>query len=242
MEGARIARCAKKRLAAEDEDKDAQPVPALSVGQSKEPPVVTCDPKNGGEVDLEELLGDGAGALIVEAPSAAVGEHAPSQFSGSKVLDAAQIAQHLGRGGRFFAAPPRSTVERAVPSLGFYNGETELVTPPFFGCAVGLCFGSGVLEEEAVGHVLAAPGREVLLAKTGRPSKDFEDWPDEIVLGLAFVWQLMGWEAGKDFAKADSKNIKRSIVNAEPIRKSGNRLGKKIARKKAALICVLHRS
>lgn len=120
---------------------------------------MTFNRKDGSEIDLEELLGDRARALIVEPPSAAVGEHPPSQLSGSQVLDTAQIAEHLGRGGGFFAAPSRPAVERATPSLGFYNREAKLVAPPFFGCEVSLCFGGGVLEEKAVRHMLPTFGR-----------------------------------------------------------------------------------
>jgi len=230
MEGARIARRAKKRLTPEDKEENPQPMPPFGIGQGKEPAIVIFDPKDRREVDLEELLGDGASALVVEPPSAAVGEHAPAQLSGSKILNAPQIAQHLGRGGSsFFAAPSGSTIERTAPSFGFDNGETEFVAPPFFARKVGLSLGGGVFEEKAVGHVFTAFRREVLLAKTFRPADGCENGPDEIVLGLAFVGQLADWKPGEDFTKANRESIKLSVHNGGPVRKSCNRFGQKIA-------------
>lgn len=53
------------------------------------------------KIDLEEVLGDRAFALVVEALAAAVGKHAPPEIASRQILDAAQIAQHLGRGSGF---------------------------------------------------------------------------------------------------------------------------------------------
>ncbi len=56
MEGAWIAWRRQKGVAAENEGKDPQPVPAVRLRHSEQAAVMAGDRQHGGEVELEELL------------------------------------------------------------------------------------------------------------------------------------------------------------------------------------------
>ena len=90
--------------------------------------------EGGCEVDLEELLGDRASALVVEPPARAVGEDPPAQGSGREVVHPPQVAEHLGRGShslRLAAGAP--AIEGLEPALGLDDRNPVLVAPPLLG-------------------------------------------------------------------------------------------------------------
>lgn len=81
--------------------------------------------QQGGEVDLEKVLGSRTGILPIQSPDGAIGEQTPFDGAVAHDIDPRQVAQHL-RGGcpevaalagsrRTLLAP----VERARPTLGF---------------------------------------------------------------------------------------------------------------------------
>ena len=63
----------------------------IRCGESEENVVVTREVEDCREIDLEELLGDRPGTLIVEPPPCAVGEKAPAEIAGCKIVDPAQM-------------------------------------------------------------------------------------------------------------------------------------------------------
>ena len=70
--------------------------------------VVAGKVENGGQVEFEEPVGDGEGALVVETPLLTVGQNASAQLAGYEVLEAPQVAQHLGRTALFVRRGGRS--------------------------------------------------------------------------------------------------------------------------------------
>jgi hypothetical protein len=50
--------------------------------------VMAGDREHGGKVELEELLGNRTGALVVKTTPRAVGQYAPTQFAGREVFHA----------------------------------------------------------------------------------------------------------------------------------------------------------
>ena len=95
---ARIGRPRDERRPPEDEREHGEPVTTLVGREGKQTFVVAGEVEKRREVELEELLRDGAGSLIIEPPPGAVGEDAPAQRARRQVVDPPQVAQHLGRG------------------------------------------------------------------------------------------------------------------------------------------------
>ena len=98
MKRARIGRPRDERRPPEDEREHGEPVTTLVGREGKQTFVVAGEVEERREVELEELLRDGAGSLIIEPPPGAVGEDAPAQRARGQVIDPPQVAQHLGRG------------------------------------------------------------------------------------------------------------------------------------------------
>ena len=126
---------------------------AFRLVERKQTVVVAGEVEDRREIDLEELLGDRPRALIVEAPSCAVGENAPAEPARGYIVDPPQVAQHLRRRGRLFAMPPGAAVEWTQPTLGLHNRKAELIAPPFLGEAVGLALRRFIREQQSVRHV-----------------------------------------------------------------------------------------
>jgi hypothetical protein len=78
MKGARVGRCAGERLLAENEIENAKRMRALLIVESEETAFIALNAKNLCEVKFEEILGNGACALIAKPPSPAVGQDTPS--------------------------------------------------------------------------------------------------------------------------------------------------------------------
>ena len=159
----------------------------IRCGESEENVVVTREVEDCREIDLEELLGDRPGTLIVEPPPCAVGEKAPAEIAGCEIVDPAQIAQHLGGWRRLFAVLAGAAVERAQPALGLDDREAEPVALPVLGKAVGPVLRGHVREQQTVRHVLPAGCAQILLLQACRPAEPLEDRPDQIVFGLTLV-------------------------------------------------------
>ena len=132
--------------------------------RAKQALVVAGEVEDRREVEFEELLGDGPSPLIIEPPPGAVGQDAPAQRARGQVVDPPQVAQHLGRGRGLLPPAVGPAVERAPPALGFDDRKPERIAPPFLDEAVGTVFRRGVLEQQAIGHILPTSRGEVLLA------------------------------------------------------------------------------
>ena len=155
--------------------------------------VVAVKAEDTAEVDLQELFGYRAGARPIEPPFGAIAEDAPAQPSVGQIVDAPQIAEHLGR-GRSRLVTTGGAVERAAPALAFHRRQAMAVALPFlrFGIRCGLGFGVG--EKQSVRHILAPGYRQILLPEAFAPPQRTEDRPDEIVFGLTFVRPMSLWK------------------------------------------------
>ena len=189
------------------------------------------------EIDLEEMLGDRARALVVEPPRSAISENAPAERARGQVVDPPQIAQHLGRRRRLLAALPRSAVERALPALGFHHRQAELVAPPFLGETVGAVLCLIVREQQAIGYILPAVWAQILLTQTRRPAQPRKDRPDQIVFGLAFVGRSGEGEVLEDRPQRGCEAVEIRVVNGLPVGSLGNGLAEEVVGEKAALEC-----
>ena len=121
MEGAPVRSGRKECAPPEEEHEHSQPVAAVGGADREQTVVVSGQVENGGEINLAELLPDRPRALR---------EDAPTEASGSQVVHAPQIAEHLSGGSRF-GLPVGAAVEREPPALGLDNGEAEFVALPF---------------------------------------------------------------------------------------------------------------
>ena len=173
----------------------------------------------------KKLFRDGAGALVIKPPPAAVGENAPPEITGGQILDAAQIAEHLGRRGGFLPAPAGAAIERANPSLGFDDGEAEAITFPFFPESVGSCLRCSIGEKKPIRHVITASSGKVLLPKADGPAHAGKNRPDQVILGLAFVGRLRDGKAVVYFIQVGLQRLKGSSVDRGPVCKAGDGFG-----------------
>ena len=235
VEGPLVGRIRQEGLAPEHEGEDLEPMAARSGVEREQAVVAARQVQDRRQIDLEELFGDRERALPVETPVPPVGQDAPAQPAVRQIVGPAQIAQHLGGRRGHFAGLRRSAVERAAPSLRLDNGEAEFVAPPFLEETVGPVLALRIGEQQAVGHIHHALGREVLLAEPFGPAKQPENGPDQVVLGLAFVGRSAGREAGEDVIQPGFERVERSLVERLPVVRLRNRHAKKIAREKAAL-------
>ena len=162
MEGAFVGRAGQEGLAPEDQRKQPERVAALRRAEGEEAFVVAGEIEDRREIDLEELFGHRPGALVVEPPACAVGENTPTERARREIVDASQIAQHLGRWRRLLAGSPGVAVERTQPALGLHDRKTELVAPPLLGEAVGPALRRIVCKQQTVRHVRHAAGAQVL--------------------------------------------------------------------------------
>ena len=192
------------------------------------------------QIELEELLGDGARALPVEPPAGAVGEDAPAQRAFRQVLHPPQVAEHLGRGRGFLAVPARAAVERAPPALGFDQRRAQPVALPLLGQGVGAGLRVFVGEQQAVRHVGAAAGAQVLLPQTLRPAEACEHGPDQVVLGLPLVGRALDGEAREERAEVAFEGGERRVVERLPVRRFGDGDAQEVVGEQAAAGKVLH--
>jgi len=90
---------------------------------------------------------------------------------------------------------------------------------------------STAFKEQSIRYVYAALWRQVLLAKGLCPTKRFKNWPDQIVLCLAFVRRLRSWEAIKVSANALTELIKISVAKRVPFRNILDGFGQEVGGK-----------
>ena len=81
-------------------------------GEGEQPLVVAGKIENRREIDFKELLRDGPGALVIEAPLGTVRKNPPAEFAGTQIVHAPKIAKHLGRRRVFLAPAAGAAVER----------------------------------------------------------------------------------------------------------------------------------
>lgn len=190
METAPRSAACEKRLAAEEEEKDAQPVLALLDRRREKIWRHPLQRQERGKVELEELLRARFRILIVEAPLPAVREHAPFDPAIGEHGGAAEIAQHLCRGNVVLSlACAVGLVERAEPSLVLDDDDAVPVTIALDRLGVRpalvLLFG----EEEHVGNIPSPAPRGTRLRQVvrARPAERLEDGEEEILFGLRLV-------------------------------------------------------
>ena len=236
VQGARVGGAGEKRFPAEEEDEQFQPMAALGFGEREEVLVVAGEVEDGRKVNLEELLRDGPGALVVEPPARAIGEDAPAKISGSQVVHAPQVAEHLSRGCDPLPLASGAAVEGPKPALGLDHRDSDFVTPPLLPEAVGAIFHRVGGEQESVGDVLPAPWGEVLLAETCRPAEEaMQDGPDQVVLGLALVGGVRGRKTVECRPERGIEVVELRIVELRPIGRLDSGLGEEIAGEQTAL-------
>ena len=139
-----------------------------------------------GQIGLEVAAGPGPGAVVVQAPDAAVGEQAPADPALRLDLGGGQVAEDLAVG--------RPGVESGLP-VALVQGQAEALAllhdggVPGAGGGVrlgrGAFLGAGVGEEQVVGDVLVA--RRALLRQVVGPPEQLQHRPDEILLGDRLV-------------------------------------------------------
>ena len=138
------------------------------------------------QVGLEVAAGPGPGAVVVEAPDAAVGQHAPAQPTLRLDLGRGQVAEDLAvRGPGVESGLPVALVQGQAEALALLQGDRV----PGAGAGVALrggpLLGAGVREEQVVGDVLVAGGP--LLRQVVGPSEQLQDRPDQVLLGDRLV-------------------------------------------------------
>ena len=224
-------------VAAEDQQEDLQPVAAVLFVEREQPLIVTGEIEDCCKVDLEELLRNGSRAREVEPPFLAVGEDAPPQPAFGHIVDAAHVTQHLGRRCGFLATPLRATVEWPSPSFGLDHRPPGLVALPFLRIPVGPVLGLVALEQYSVRNILAPPRGQVLLPKPVRPAERFQDWPDQVVLGLALVRSLRDREPAENLLDGLPEPIGIVLGERLPVVKVPNAVRQDIGREQTSSDC-----
>ena len=138
------------------------------------------------QIDFVVAAGAGAGAAVVEAPDAAVGEDTPTDAPVRADVGGGEIAQELGMGRAGAAAiVVVACVEGQAEAFAFGDGEGVGVAlgGEFGGGGAGL--GGGVGEEQMVGDVLVAIA--ALLGQVFVPAEESEQRADQILFGGGFV-------------------------------------------------------
>ena len=138
------------------------------------------------QVSLEVAAGPGPGAVVVEAPDAAVGEQAPAQAALRLDLGGGQVAEDLAVGGPGVESGlPVALVQGQAEALALLQGEG--VPGPGGGVALrgGALLGTGVGEEQVIGNVLVAGGP--LLRQVVGPAEQLQNRPDQVLLGDCLV-------------------------------------------------------
>ena len=161
-----------------------------------------ASPAAGGSVGRSrELLRARLGPLPVEAPQAAVGQHAELDAAVGEHIRAGQVAEHLGRGDL-------ALVERALAALtARSSGRSQrllstMATPwrnarSLLGSALAAPLRVHVGEQQHVGHVGAAvpSGARLDVPSVAVPAQGLEDAEDQVLLGLRLAGLCRGGEA-----------------------------------------------
>ena len=166
---------------------------------------------------MRSQFGNRARALIVEPPAGTVGQHPPPQLAGGQILHPPQIAEHLGRGRGFLAAPAGLAIEWPLPALGFDEGETEPVALPLFRKGVGFRLCRRVGKQQAVRHIVPALGRQVLLSQALGPAELAQHLPDQIILGLTLIRGLICRKRRKNAAQIGGNPFYSGIGKSLPV-------------------------
>ena len=193
--------------------------------------------QQGGQIDLKELLRNGARAPPVEPPDCAVGEDAPAQPAFRHHIGAVEMAQHLGGGRGLRSVRARAVVQRAASALAFNDGEAVLVAP-LFRQAAGVVLGRLIGEQEAVRHMGAAMRRKPLLPEACRPAKPLQHRADQVGLGLRLVGSAVRREPIEEGAEVRPEAFERGIVMGLPILRFGNR----VPGSKSCVVCLVLRN
>ena len=90
VKAARVGSPRCEGVAAEDQQEDLQPVPALLCTEREEPLIVAGKIEDCRKVNLEELLRDRSRAREIEPPFLTIGEDPPPQLAFGHIVDAAQ--------------------------------------------------------------------------------------------------------------------------------------------------------
>ena len=79
VKGAVVGRVGQEGVPSERQREQPEPMAAVGVIQGEKTVVVAGKVEHGGQVEFEELLRDGEGALIVKAPLPTVGQDTPAK-------------------------------------------------------------------------------------------------------------------------------------------------------------------
>ena len=152
----------------------------------------------GVKVDFVVAAGARAGAAVIEAPDAAVGQDTPADAPVGADIGRGQVAQDLRvRCAGLSVVVLVVCVEGAAEALALGDGEgVHIASRSRLVDGAGL--GVGVAEQQMVGDVLVAVA--ALLGQVLGPAEQLEQRPDQLVLGGGLV---DGVEAGRIFEKGE---------------------------------------
>ena len=159
------------------------------------------------KIDFVVAAGAGAGAAVVEAPDAAVGEDAPADAAVRADVGGGEIAQELGMGRAGAAAiVVVACVEGESEAFAFGDGEGVGVAlgGEFGGGGAGL--GVGVGEEQMVGDVLVAIA--ALLGQVFIPAEESEQRADQVLFGGGLVGVLVSGDFVQEVGQGGAEGVK----------------------------------
>ena len=151
------------------------------------------------QVGFEVAGGAGTGAVIVETPDAAVGQHTPPNPSVGGDVGCREVTQDLavGRTGLDFVVLV-SGVQWQSEAFALFDHRSVQVAVLCYGFGGGPSFRHVIDEKEVVGNVLVA-GRALLRQIIG-PSEEFQDRANQFLLGNGFVGLLVALETVVDLS------------------------------------------
>ncbi len=149
------------------------------------------------QVGFEIAAGAGPGAVVVEAPEAAVREDAPAQAAVRNRLRRREVAQDLAVGrAALHGVALIAVVERQAEALALLDQQRVPVALVGMAAPAGARLVLGAGEQQEIGDVFVA-GR-ALLRQVVAPAQQLQDWADQLLLGDRFV----GIRVTAEFVKA----------------------------------------
>ena len=141
----------------------------------------------GFQVYFAVAAGAGAGAAVIEAPDAAIGEDAPADAPVRTDVGGGQVAEDLGVGRTGMAALVAVACVQGQAEAFALSDDQRVGVAILAGLGSGAGLGVGIAKEQMVGDVFVA--FIALLGQVVGPAEQIEQGADQVLLGRQLRWR-----------------------------------------------------
>ena len=207
-----------------------RPLPGKGVApeqQEKDPQtLIVARLEQVGEVRLEEAARPRPRPPVIQPPHGAVGEDAEPDAPFRGDVGGSQVAQHLAvRGAGTMPVGPVALIEREPEPLALLHDQGIPKTLVRIAPSGSARLGRRVGEQQMVGDILVTGGR--LLRQVVTPAEQFQDRPNQILLGHRFVRLSARLEPSVCGGQFTPKNGELRRGRGGPLRSRPDAVGKK---------------